>query len=71
MTRQPISAAIFNMKVKTDPKYNEYLSIRSAKPELVENDTLYVLLTHLTRQKLLFMYLNMASEAISGRPSWI
>ena len=32
-------AAILNLKVKTDPKYNKYHSNRSAKPELVENDT--------------------------------
>ena len=37
--RQPFWAAILNLKVKTDPKYNEYHSIRSAKPELVKNDT--------------------------------
>ena len=28
----------FDLKVKTDPKYNEYHSIRSAKPELVEKN---------------------------------
>ena len=32
--------AILNLKIKTNPQYNEYHSVRSAKPELVENDTL-------------------------------
>ena len=32
-------AAILNSKVKTDSKYSEYHYIRSAKQELVENDT--------------------------------
>ena len=41
-------------------------SIRSAKPELVENDTSQVLITHLARGKSLFMYLDMALEATTG-----
>ena len=31
--------AILNLKVKADPKYNQYHSIRSVKPKLVENNT--------------------------------
>ena len=37
--RQPFWTAIFNVKVKADLKYNQYLSIRSGKPKVVENDT--------------------------------
>ena len=40
MASAAILAAILKLKVKTDSKYNEYHYIRSAKPELVENDTL-------------------------------
>ena len=64
-------AAILNLKVKTDPKYNEYHYIRSAKPVLVENDTSEVLIIHLAQEKSLLMFLNMVSKTTTGRPSWI
>ena len=69
--RQPFWAAILNLKVKTDPKYNEYQIIRSAKPELEENDALQVLIIHLAEEKSLLMFLNMVSETTTGRQSWI
>ena len=64
--RQPFWAAILNLKVKTDPKYNEYQFIRSAKPELEENDALQVLKIHLAEEKSLLLFLNMVSETITG-----
>ena len=60
-----------NLKVKTDPKYNEYHYIRSVKPELVKNDTSQVLIIHLAQEKSLLMFLNMVSETTTGWPSWI
>ena len=69
--RQPFWAAIWNLKVKTDPKYNEYQYIRSAKPELVENDASQVLIIHLAQEKSLLVVLDMVSETTTGRPSWI
>ena len=37
--RWPFWTAILNLKVKANPKYNQYHSIRSVKPKLVENIT--------------------------------
>ena len=56
---QPFWAAILNLKVKTDPKYNEYQYIRSAKPELVENDlsSLYQEMSLSIRSGFLYMAL--------------
>ena len=69
--RQPFWAAILNLKVKTDPNYNEYQFIRSAKPELEEHDALQVLKMHLAEEKSLLMFLDMVSETITGQQSWI
>ena len=59
-------AAILNLKVKTNPKYNEYQYIRSVKSELVENDASQVVIIHLAQEKSLLMFLNMVSETTTG-----